>query len=124
MRATMRLVDRLTVWLFKAVLVAIPAVVASYCSFHVSSRAANAGYVLLVRAVDTLSEVVERQGRIIEQMKGEVAVLRMLAAARTSAGITPFAMESAEFDAGTPLPPNLSAALKAQQSKRKIRIVP
>jgi hypothetical protein len=124
MRATIKLVDKLTVWLFKAVLVAIPAVVSSYCSFHVASREANAGYVLLVKALDTLSEAVERQGRVIEQMKGEVAVLKMLASARTGAGVTPFAEESAEFDAGTPLPSSLGAALKAQQPKRKLRIVP
>jgi hypothetical protein len=124
MRATIRLVDKLSRFCLKAVLVAVPAVVSSYCSFRVADRNAETGFRAVVVVVGNLTEAVERQGRVIEQMKGEVAVLKMLATARVGAGVIPFAETYSEQDAGSPLPWDMEMALKAQQPKKPLRIVP
>ena len=90
MRSVRLLIKRVLLLSFKVVLVAIPTVVASYYSYRAGAQDSIENYHAMVDIAASL----ERQGPIIEQMRGEINVLKMLAAARTGSGFRPLPVES------------------------------
>jgi len=86
MRSLKLLLKRIATFSLKMVLVAIPAVVSSYCSYRAAVQASMENYRELTKLADNTAMLLDRQGHVLERMRGEIDVLRMLAAARTGAG--------------------------------------
>lgn len=82
MRSIGLLFRRLFLFAVKLVLVAIPAVVASFYSYRCAMRDAVTNERAIVAVMSRLADVLDRQGRDLEEMRGEVNVLKMLAASR------------------------------------------
>lgn len=81
-------------FLVKLTLVAIPAVVAASCAYRQAlketRREALENYREYVAVLGDTASKMEQQGRIIEQLKGEMNVLKLLAVSRTAAGLPVF----------------------------------
>jgi hypothetical protein len=86
MRSVKLLLKKLLLFSLKMALVSIPAVVASYCSYRAGMRDSMENYRELAGLADKTVAILDRQSRIIERMRGEMDVLKMLASARTGAG--------------------------------------
>lgn len=82
MRSIGLLLKRLFWLAIKLVLVAIPAVIASFCSYRLAMRDALANEHAITAVMSQMADVLDRQGRSLEVLRGEVNVLTILAASR------------------------------------------
>ena len=113
MRAVRLLGKKIAVFSLKALLVAIPAVAASYCSFRVSAKHHERDNRVFANQIGAISDTLERQSHLISRMQGEVSLLRLIVAARTGAGF-------AALPLPTPTGPDPLPDTKTQKTLRTV----
>lgn len=92
------LLSRRTIRFFaKMVLVAIPAVLSSYYAYRAGLRDSLEYYKELSSIADQTASLMERQTAQLEHMRGEVSVLKMLAATRVGSGPPGLPLSASEF---------------------------
>lgn len=80
----------------KFTLMALPLVASSWYFYRAGRQDSVRDFHELAEVADNAATLLERQGKVIERMRGEINVLALLASARTGAGFPTFPLPESE----------------------------
>lgn len=86
MKSMKLLLKKVSLFLLKLTLLVALVGVTSYCSYQRGAQESTGDYREITSTLNQATSLLERQGRVMEHLNGEVEVLKMLAAARVGGG--------------------------------------